>query len=66
MHMFRTNPGPILINNQVIESVDNYKLLGVHIDKNLTWNIHTEKIINKSKSVLYFLNKKSDLLRCLW
>ena len=36
---------PILINDDVLEVVENVKLLGLNISSNLTWNIHINKIV---------------------
>jgi hypothetical protein len=37
----------IKINNVKIERVNNFNLLGVTIDENITWNAHVNKISNK-------------------
>ena len=37
------------------ESVDNTKLLGVTINKNLTWNNHIEELVKRASRKLYFL-----------
>ena len=36
----------ILINGEIIQSIKNYKYLGVVIDENLNWKNHVEKIAN--------------------
>jgi len=44
-----------------LQSVKTHRLLGVHLDKNLTWNIHIDKLckqvnikINLLKSISHF------------
>lgn len=46
---------PININNSMIESVNKYKLLGLIITDDLTWNNHTNEICNKANKRLYYL-----------
>ena len=46
---------PIIMNDVVIERVESSKLLGVHIQDNLKWDIHIEYINKKASSRLYFL-----------
>ena len=55
--MFNSNPGPIIINGQELEVVDSYKLLGVYIDKNLTWSEHAKKLISKCVYIFYHYKK---------
>ena len=40
----------ILLGGDIIEQVSSVKTLGVHIDKNLSWNIHIEKMAKKIAS----------------
>ena len=44
------------LNNSIIKQVNSAQYLGVIIDKNLNWNEHAVKIVNKAKSVLGFLH----------
>ena len=41
------------INGEVIERVNNFKLLGVWFQNNLKWNTHTETVISKANRLLY-------------
>ena len=45
-----------------LQSVETHRILGVHLDKNLTWNIHIDKLcklvnikINLLKRISHFL-----------
>ena len=37
----------LIIGGDIIKQVSSVKSLGVHIDKNLSWNIHIEKLAKK-------------------
>ena len=43
------------IENNTIERVTSYKLLGLWIDDNMKWNTNTEKIVKKAAKRLFFL-----------
>ena len=49
-------------NNDALNSVENEKILGVHIDNNLTWSIHINFIAKKISSNLWLLFKLKDYL----
>ena len=49
-------------NNDVLKNVKNDKVLGVHIDNNLTWTVHTEFIAEKISSNLWLLSKLKEYL----
>ena len=49
-------------NNDVLNSVENEKVLGVRIDNNLTWSIHINFIAKKISSNLWLLSKLKDYL----
>jgi hypothetical protein len=38
----RTEHAPIHINRAVVEQVESFKFLGVHITKDLSWSKHTK------------------------
>ena len=46
-------PAPLLAGNSLIEKVCCYKLLGVHLSDNLTWNEHVTHIVKKGSKRLY-------------
>ena len=54
---------PLFLNGSLIERVDTYKLLGVHISKDLTWNNHCEAIASKASKRIFAIRtlKKSGL-----
>ena len=47
----------IRINNKSIECVQNYKFLGLRIDKSLNWADHIDDVINRVSSRVYYLFK---------
>ena len=46
-------PAPLLVGSSLIEKVSCYKLLGVHLSDNLTWNKHVPHIVKKGSKRLY-------------
>ena len=48
---------PLSIGAQAVESVESFKLLGVHFSRNLTWSVHCDKIIKKANKRLYIINQ---------
>ena len=46
---------PINIRGNVIENVDHFKLLGLHINDKLTWDNHVTFICKKASQRLYFI-----------
>ena len=45
------------VNNNRITNVESQKLLGVYIDKNLTWKLHIDKTCKKLVSKLFLLKR---------
>ena len=59
----RRSPLPnITINDEQIEHVDSYKYLGVHLDKNLSWETHVENMCAKVRQRLGVLRRVRDYL----
>ena len=56
-------PAPFTVGGSVIERVLSYKLLGVYISEDLSWNVHIEHIVKKANKRLYAQRtlKKSNL-----
>lgn len=56
-------PFPLIVSGSVIERVVPYKLLGVYISEDLSWNVHNEHIVKKATSICSALCtlKKSGL-----
>ena len=46
---------PLVIGSNVVERVNNYKLLGVQLSEDLKWNKHVEHIYMKACKKLYSL-----------
>ena len=46
-------PAPLLVGSSLIEKVSCYKLSGVHLSDNLTWNEHVTYIVKKGSKRLY-------------
>ena len=47
----------VFIDDERIEEVESFKLLGIHIDQYLNWNIHVKNILNKLSSSLFLLKQ---------
>ena len=43
------------IENNTVERVTSYKLLGLWVDDNMKWNTNTEKIVKKAAKRLFLL-----------
>ena len=52
-----TEHAPILINRAVVEQVESFKFLGVHINNNLDWSKHTKTVVKKARQSLFPLRK---------
>ena len=52
----------IAINDTTIPQVASCKFLGVHIDKNLTWNSHVEQLHNRITANLHLLCSSKNVL----
>ena len=48
-------PAPITIKSCPVHEVQTYKLLGVHVSHDLSWNTHVEHIVTKACKRLYAL-----------
>ena len=46
---------PITIENQIIEVASDFKVLGLNISNNLTWNKHITELVKKASERIYFL-----------
>ena len=54
---------PIYMNGESVERVSNFRFLGIHIQKDLTWTINTKALLKKAQQRLYFLRilRKNNL-----
>ena len=41
---------PLLINRSEVEKVSCFKFLGVNISNDLTWSVHTDKVVKSAVS----------------
>ena len=52
----------ITVNCTTLDQKDHVKLLGIHIDKNLTWYAHTEKLGRDPNRRLPLLNRLAHII----
>ena len=45
----------LLVGENIIDAVSSYKLLGVYISSDLSWNLHCDYIVKKANKRLYIL-----------
>ena len=64
MHDHNILVNPIVLGNKEIECVANYKLLGVYLNEDLSWNTHIDYIFKKACKRLYSLRilKRADVV----
>ena len=53
----RTEHAPILIDRAVVEQVENFKFLGVHITNKLSWSKHTKTVRKRARQSLFSLRR---------
>ena len=53
----RTDHDPILIDGAVVEQVESFKFLDVHITSKLTWSKHTKTVMKRARQNLYPLRR---------
>ena len=53
----RTKHAPILIDGAVVEPVESFKFLGVHITNKLTWSKQTKTVVKKARQNLFPLRR---------
>ena len=49
----RTEHAPILIDRAVVEQVESFKFLVVHINNKLTWSKNTKTVVKKARQNLF-------------
>jgi hypothetical protein len=54
----RCEHGPIHINGAIVERVESFKFLCVHITKQLTWSTHTHAVVKRAQQHLFPLRLK--------
>ncbi len=64
----REHNGLIYLNGQAVDQIRNtsneqsFKFLGIHIDENLSWKYHIQKVCKKITSANYIINKVKNLI----
>ena len=53
----RTEHAPILIDGAVVEQVESFKFLGIHITNKLSWSKHTKTIVKRARQYLFPLRR---------
>ena len=53
----RTEHAPILIDGAVVEQVESFKFLGIHITNKLTWSKHTKTVVKRGRPNLFPLRR---------
>uniref|UniRef100_A0AAZ3S588 Alkylated DNA repair protein AlkB homologue 8 N-terminal domain-containing protein n=1 Tax=Oncorhynchus tshawytscha TaxID=74940 RepID=A0AAZ3S588_ONCTS len=53
----RTEHTPILIDGAVVEQVESFKFLGVHITNKLEWSKHTKTVVKRARQSIFPLRK---------
>ena len=53
----RTEHVPILIDGAVVEQIESFKFLGVHITNKLTWFKHTKTVVKRARQNLFPLRR---------
>ena len=48
---------PILIDGAVVEQVESFKFLGVHINNKLDWSKHTNTVVKRARQNLFPLRR---------
>ena len=57
----RTEHAPILIDRAVVEPVESFKFLDVHINNKLEWSKHTKTVVKTARQSLFPLRKLKRL-----
>ena len=57
----RTEHALILIDGAVVEQVDSFKFLGVHINNKLEWSKHTKTVVKRARQSLFPLRNLKRL-----
>jgi hypothetical protein len=60
----RTEHAPILINRAVVEQLESFKFLGVHINNKLEWSKHTKTVMKRARQSLFPLRKLKRFGMC--
>jgi hypothetical protein len=61
----RTEHTPILINGAVVEQVESFKFIGVHITNKLTWPKYTKTVVKRAGPNLFPFRRLGKDLACV-
>ena len=53
----KTEHAPILVDWAVVEQVDSFKFLGVHVTNKLSWPKHTKTVVKSARQSLFPLRR---------
>ncbi|KAI4886588.1 hypothetical protein NFI96_000785 [Prochilodus magdalenae] len=53
----RGGHSPLYINGDVVERASSVRFLGVHLTDDLTWSLHTNKVVRSARQNLFFLRR---------
>ena len=53
----KTEHTPILIDGAVVEQVESFKFLGVHINNKLSWSKHTKTVLKRARENLFLFRR---------
>ena len=53
----REHPPPIHIDRTVVEKVESFKFLGLHVTDKLKWSTHTDSVVKKAQQCLFNLKR---------
>jgi hypothetical protein len=53
---------PILIDRAVVEQVESFKFLGVHINNKLEWFKHTKTVVKRARQSLFHPRETKKIL----
>ena len=53
----RTKHAPIFMDGAVVEQVESFKFLGIHITNKLTWSKHTKPVVKRERQNLFPLRR---------
>ena len=59
----RTEHAPILIDGAVVEQVESFKFLGIHINNELEWSKHTKTVVKRARQSLFTVRKLKKIGR---
>ena len=53
----RTEHSPLIIDGAVVEQVERFKFLGIHITNKLTWSKHTKTVVKRPNKTTLFTKR---------